>query len=60
LSINHQARDDLAAAIREAFEAARRKLEDHVHRQRGEYDLRAAGPDSSRPPERLDCIDACD
>jgi ribosome-associated translation inhibitor RaiA len=36
LSINHQARDDLAAAIREAFEAARRRLEDHVHRLGGE------------------------
>jgi ribosome-associated translation inhibitor RaiA len=36
LSINHQAQDDLAVAIREAFEAARRKLEDHVHLQRGE------------------------
>jgi ribosome-associated translation inhibitor RaiA len=36
LSVNHQARDDLAVAIREAFEAARRKLEDHVHRSRGE------------------------
>jgi ribosome-associated translation inhibitor RaiA len=36
VTVNHQSRDDLAAAIREAFEAARRKLEDHVHRMRGE------------------------
>lgn len=36
LSVNHQSQDDLAAAIREAFEAARRKLEDHVHKLRGD------------------------
>lgn len=36
VSINHKTRYDLAAAIKEAFGAARRKLEDHLHRRRGE------------------------
>lgn len=36
LSVNHQDEDDLAIAIRSAFDAARRKLQDYVHKQRGD------------------------
>lgn len=34
--VNHQAEDDLAVAIREGFDAARRRLEDHVRELRGQ------------------------
>ena len=36
LSVNKQSADDLAVAIREAFAAARRRLEDHLRELRGE------------------------
>src|SRR3990170_3518334 len=35
LVVNRQADDDLYVAIRDAFDAARRKLEDYARRQRG-------------------------
>jgi len=34
ISVNHQSADDLAIAIRDAFDAARRRLEDHVRELR--------------------------
>jgi cold shock CspA family protein/ribosome-associated translation inhibitor RaiA len=36
LSVNKQGTDDLAVAIREAFDSARRRLEDHLHELRGD------------------------
>jgi cold shock CspA family protein/ribosome-associated translation inhibitor RaiA len=36
LTVNHQDEDDLAIAIRSAFDAARRKLQDHVRKLRGD------------------------
>jgi cold shock CspA family protein/ribosome-associated translation inhibitor RaiA len=41
LSVNHQDEDDLAIAIRSAFDAARRKLQDYARKQRG--DVKSAG-----------------
>jgi len=34
--INHKSSEDLAVAVRDAFDAAKRRLEDHVRRMRGE------------------------
>ena len=34
LTVNHQNAEDLSIAVREAFDAARRKLEDHVRELR--------------------------
>ncbi len=36
LSVDRQSADDLAVAIREAFDAARRELQDYARKQRGE------------------------
>jgi ribosomal subunit interface protein len=36
LVVDHQADEDLYVAIRDAFDAARRRLEDYVRRQRGD------------------------
>jgi cold shock CspA family protein len=35
-SVNHQSADDLAIAIRDAFHAARRRIEDHLRKLRGD------------------------
>jgi len=35
LMVDHQAEEDLSLAIREAFDAARRQLEDYAREQRG-------------------------
>lgn len=35
LVVDHQAEEDFARAIREAFDAARRRLEDYAREQRG-------------------------
>jgi ribosomal subunit interface protein len=42
LVVNRQARDDLYVAIRDAFDAVRRRLEDHARRQRGAVKLHGA------------------
>ena len=44
LVVNHQAEDDLAVAIREAFDAARRRLEDHVRELRGQVKAHEEAP----------------
>lgn len=36
LSVSHQQSTDLAVAVRDAFDAARRRLEDHARHQRGD------------------------
>lgn len=42
--INRKADEDLYVAIREAFDAVRRRLEDHVRRQRGSVKAHEAQP----------------
>lgn len=44
LTVNHQDEDDLALAIRSAFEAARRKLQDYVRKLRGDVKTVALPP----------------
>ena len=44
LVVNRQADEDLYVAIREAFDAARRRLEDYVRRQRGAVKTHEAPP----------------
>jgi len=41
LSVNKQGADDLAVAIREAFDSARRRLEDHLRELRGDMKYHA-------------------
>lgn len=48
LVVNHQFEGELSAAIREAFDAIRRQLEDHVREMRG--DVKAHEP---LPPARV-------
>lgn len=43
IAINHDHSEDPFVAVRDAFDAARRKLEDHARRQRG--DVKAHAPD---------------
>ncbi|MGD0073028.1 MAG: HPF/RaiA family ribosome-associated protein [Candidatus Binataceae bacterium] len=44
LVVNRQKEENLAAAIREAFDAARRRLEDHARAQRGDVKTHEAPP----------------
>ncbi|HZY31178.1 MAG TPA: HPF/RaiA family ribosome-associated protein, partial [Candidatus Methylomirabilis sp.] len=44
LVINRQVDEDLYVAIRDAFHAARRRLEDHARRQRGAVKVHEASP----------------
>lgn len=44
LVVNRQSDDDLYVAIREAFDAARRRLEDYARRQRGSVKAHEAPP----------------
>ncbi|HYB90510.1 MAG TPA: HPF/RaiA family ribosome-associated protein [Candidatus Binataceae bacterium] len=44
IEVNHQAVDDLAVAIRDAFDAARRRLEDHVRELRRQVKVHAEAP----------------
>ncbi len=44
LVVNRQADEDLYVAIREAFDAMRRRLEDYVRRQRGSVKVHEAAP----------------
>jgi cold shock CspA family protein len=44
IAIDRQTTSELAAAVREAFDAARRRLEDYVRRQRHEVKTHAAPP----------------
>jgi cold shock CspA family protein/ribosome-associated translation inhibitor RaiA len=44
LSVNHQDEDDLAIAIRSAFDAARRKVQDYARKQRGDVKSAEAPP----------------
>ena len=44
LVVNRQRDEDLYVAIRDAFHAARRRLEDHAHRQRGAVKFHEAAP----------------
>lgn len=40
LAVNHEADDDVYVALRDAFNAARRQIEDYGRRQRGEIKAR--------------------
>ena len=55
ISINKQAADDLAVAIREAFDSARRRLEDHLREMRRDVESHAppAVARVSRKPARF-------
>jgi ribosomal subunit interface protein len=44
LVVDRQVDEDLYVAIRDAFHAARRRLEDHAHRQRGAVKVHEAAP----------------
>lgn len=44
LVVNHQSDEDLYVAVRDAFDAARRQLEDYVRRQRGDVKAHAEPP----------------
>ena len=44
LSVDRQSEDDLAVAIREAFDAARRELQDYARKQRGDVKTVQAPP----------------
>jgi cold shock CspA family protein len=44
LVIDRQTDEDLYVAIRDAFDAARRRLEDHARRQRGDVKVHEAAP----------------
>jgi hypothetical protein len=39
IAVDHQHDDDVAVAVREAFAAARRRLEDEIRLRRGEVKL---------------------
>lgn len=43
IAINRERNEDAFVAVRDAFDAARRKLEDHARRQRG--DVKSHAPD---------------
>ena len=43
IAINRERNEDAFVAVRDAFDAARRKLEDHARRQRG--DVKSHEPD---------------
>jgi len=45
IAINHEHSEDPFVAVRDAFDAARRKLEDQARRQRG--DVKAHAPDQA-------------
>jgi ribosomal subunit interface protein len=45
IAINREHSEDPFIAVRDAFDAARRKLEDHVRRQRG--DVKSHAPDQA-------------
>ena len=44
IAINREHSEDAFVAVRDAFDAARRKLEDHARRQRGDVKSHAPGP----------------
>lgn len=44
LAVDHQAEEEISQAIREAFDAARRVLEDHVREMRGAVKLHEEAP----------------
>ena len=44
LIVNHQAHEDLYVAIRDAFDAAQRQLENYVRRQRGQVKTHEVAP----------------
>lgn len=48
LVVNRQEEEDLAVAIREAFDAMRRRLEDYARRQRGAVKTHTPGPQTAR------------
>ena len=48
IAVTHQNGEDLPAAIRNAFEAARRQLQDYAARQRG--DVKHHDEETSEPP----------
>jgi ribosome-associated translation inhibitor RaiA len=46
IAVNRDRSEDAFVAVRDAFDAARRKLEDHARRQRGDVKQREPGPSS--------------
>ncbi len=44
--INHKAGEDLTAVVRDSFDAAKRKLEDHARVLRGEIKLHSGEPEA--------------
>jgi ribosome-associated translation inhibitor RaiA len=46
IAVNRDRSEDAFVAVRDAFDAARRKLEDHARRQRGDVKRRETGPSS--------------
>ena len=47
IAVNRDHSEDAFVAVRDAFDAARRKLEDHARRRRGAVKARAPGPNSA-------------
>ena len=45
LAVDHQPKEDISLAIREAFDVARRQLEDYAREQRGDVKTRAPLPE---------------
>lgn len=50
LTINHQSADDLSVAVRDAFDAARRQLEDYARQLRGDVKSSVFTAEASKTP----------